>query len=668
MRKFSFFGSMLILLLSVSVAAFGQYTGSEGNAALGKVVVASDSTLGLPMSNAVDGNPATFCSVPGAAPAWMQVNLGAYYNIDGYGLMLPLGTALPSNFIVQVSGDGTTWTDLLTQGVSQDSMFTSDLDSPEPVQFFRIYMTSKHDPATISELIVFGDELEVPERPISLDPTNVGTTGFTANWEASNRATGYVLSVATDAAFTNEVVVEWWDWDVFSFDVTDLDPGTEYFYKVRAFNLAGSSTFGNVISLTTEKEAQSITFDALAAVSYGDSDFDLAATASSGLDVSYSSSNESIATITGTTLSILSSGTVTITASQDGNEIYLAAAPADQDLLVNLKELTVISAIAEIKVYDGNTDAVVSGAALDGVVGSDDVSLTGADLGVFAQSGVGTAIVVSTTMGISGADVAKYNFTAPADLSADITAKDLEVTAEDKNREECAANPEFTLTYSGFAGTEDESVLDSEAVADCAADAGSPAGDYDITVSGGAAANYTLVYVTGTLTVSLDATPPTLSVQNYTLQLDASNNGVVLASDVVTDAADNCTLADTTLSQFTFTDSDIGDVNVDVTVSDAAGNETTETVVITVVGYVGINDAEAPGGSVYPNPTYGMVQLNLNTLADELAVMDITGKTVHRKLNPGRDISLDLSEYNSGIYVINVKSGEKVHYFKVVKK
>ncbi len=670
MKKFGLLGGMLILLLSVSTAAFGQYSGTSGNVASGKVVVATDSTGGLPMGNAVDGDPVTYCSVPGAAPAWIQVNLGVYHFINGYGMILPLDTQLPRSFIVQVSADGATWTDLVTQSVGQDSMFAADLDSPDPIKFFRIYMTSKDAIASISEIVVFGDEMEVPERPISLAATNITTSGFTANWETTVGATGYVLSVATDEAFTNILpgYDKWWANQTLSFAVTELEPGTEYFYKVRAFNVAGTSTFGNKISVTTEKAAQTISFDALDAVTYGDSDFDLTATASSGLAVSYISSDESIASISGSTVTIKGTGTVSVTASQEGDNQYLVATPVSQDLVVNVKALTVINASAENKVYDGNTDAVVSGASLDGVVGSDDVSLTGADVGVFAQATVGSGIAVSTSMGISGADIAMYSFTAPADLAADITAKELTVTAEDKNREECASNPDFTITYAGFVGAEDASVLDSEPMANCAAVEGSPDGPYDITVSGGSAANYMLVYVAGTLTVTPDATPPSLSVQNFTLQLDASNNGVLFATDVVTDAADNCTIADTTLSQFIFSATDIGDVNVDVTVSDATGNETTQTAVVTVVGNVGIKDAEAIEGSVYPNPTYGLVNMELNTFADELTVMDITGKTVLRKFNPGQEISVDLSEFNSGIYVIHVKTGEKVQYFKVVKK
>ncbi|MDX2432065.1 MAG: T9SS type A sorting domain-containing protein [Bacteroides sp.] len=71
---------------------------------------------------------------------------------------------------------------------------------------------------------------------------------------------------------------------------------------------------------------------------------------------------------------------------------------------------------------------------------------------------------------------------------------------------------------------------------------------------------------------------------------------------------------------------------------------------------------------VYPNPTYGTVHLELNNFADELKVMDITGKTLISKANPDKQESIDLSDYNSGIYIIQLKFGNDVLYNKVVKK
>ena len=669
MKNMTRFNKILILLLAVSATAFSQYTGSNPNVAGGKVVVASDSINGFSPGNAVDGSLATFASIPGGAGAWIQINLGTFHYIDGYGMVLPNGAELPGTFKVQVSADEGAWTDLATQSVGQDSTFSADLDSPDPIKFVRILMSAKDDPATFAQIYVYGEEMAKPDKPTATEASEITDSSFIANWDAVDGALGYVISAATDVNFDNLLPgYDEWGNNISFWEVTDLDPGTEYFYKIRAYNLAGTSTFGNIISVTTEKATQAITFDALGASFYGDDDFDLTATATSDLVVSYSSSDETVATVTGSTISITGTGTTTITAMQDGDDMYLAADPVMQDLVVNVKDLTVIDAVAENKEYDGNTDAVVSGATLDGVVGDDDVTLTNATSGVFAQATSGAGIVVSTSMTLAGADMDKYSLAASPELAADITAKDLIAMAEDKNREACSDNPDFTVSYSGFIASEDETVITEGAVASCTADGSSPAGPYDISVTGGSAPNYMMVYAAGKLTITPDVTAPSLEVQNFTVQLDASNNGLITESDVVVSSGDNCGVTETTLSQYVFTDSDIGDVDVNVTASDAAGNESTKVSVVTVVGYVGVEGANGFTAKVYPNPTYGTVHLELNSFADELRVMDITGKTLISISNPDKQLSIDLSDYHSGIYVIQLKVGSDVLYNKLVKK
>ena len=79
---------------------------------------------------------------------------------------------------------------------------------------------------------------------------------------------------------------------------------------------------------------QTITFNAIAQKYAGDADFDPAATASSGLAVSYSSSNTAVATIVSGKVHIVATGTATITASQAGNENYTAASTVSQTLNV----------------------------------------------------------------------------------------------------------------------------------------------------------------------------------------------------------------------------------------------------------------------------------------------------------------------------------------------
>ena len=70
--------------------------------------------------------------------------------------------------------------------------------------------------------------------------------------------------------------------------------------------------------LTVTKVPQTITFGTLtkASLTEGTYSLDGEANASSGLPVSYTSSNSAVASISGDTLNLHSGGTVTITASQ----------------------------------------------------------------------------------------------------------------------------------------------------------------------------------------------------------------------------------------------------------------------------------------------------------------------------------------------------------------
>jgi len=94
-------------------------------------------------------------------------------------------------------------------------------------------------------------------------------------------------------------------------------------------------------TLTVNKANQTITFSAPTATTYDNPDFAPGATTSSGLPVSYISSNPSVATIVGGNIHIVGAGTSTITASQPGNGNYNAAASVARTLTVNKASTTV---------------------------------------------------------------------------------------------------------------------------------------------------------------------------------------------------------------------------------------------------------------------------------------------------------------------------------------
>src|SRR5205823_3504358 len=89
---------------------------------------------------------------------------------------------------------------------------------------------------------------------------------------------------------------------------------------------------------TVVKADQTITFDALAGKTYGDADFALSASASSGLTVSFSASGA--CTVTGSTVHLTGAGSCTITASQGGDSQYNPAPDVAHSFNIAAKHIT----------------------------------------------------------------------------------------------------------------------------------------------------------------------------------------------------------------------------------------------------------------------------------------------------------------------------------------
>lgn len=127
----------------------------------------------------------------------------------------------------------------------------------------------------------------------------------------------------------------------------------------------------------------------------------------------------------------------------------------------------------------------------------------------------------------------------------DITAKSfkvtiakapLKITAKNYTRKQGEANPDFGVTYEGFKNNETDAVLTTKPTVTCAATKDSPAGTYDITVSGAVAGNYEISYVAGKLTVEA-VTPPTPmpepKVTTFDEDVDNSASNKVIITFVV---------------------------------------------------------------------------------------------------------------------------------------
>ena len=110
-------------------------------------------------------------------------------------------------------------------------------------------------------------------------------------------------------------------------------------YDPRAdINNYGNTTsdhFPVIARFELKKLAQTITFDAISSKTNGDAPFDATVSTSSSLPILLSSSDESIVKIIDGKITILKDGTATITASQSGNDFYLAAQNVSQSITIS---------------------------------------------------------------------------------------------------------------------------------------------------------------------------------------------------------------------------------------------------------------------------------------------------------------------------------------------
>lgn len=106
-----------------------------------------------------------------------------------------------------------------------------------------------------------------------------------------------------------------------------------------------------VRDLVISKRVQSITFEELSLRTFGDAPFELEATSTSGLPVSFTSSNTAVATVENNMVTIVGAGTVTITASQQGDNIFKVAPPIEQVLTVNKASQTITFPILAAKTF-----------------------------------------------------------------------------------------------------------------------------------------------------------------------------------------------------------------------------------------------------------------------------------------------------------------------------
>jgi len=216
------------------------------------------------------------------------------------------------------------------------------------------------------------------------------------------------------------------------------------------------------------------------------------------------------------------------------------------NVIVVAAALTITSAAASNKPYDGTTAATITG-TLSGVVNGDVVTLNGT--GTFASANVGTGIAVTSTSTLGGSGASNYTLTQPTGLTANITQATLTITANNVTKTYGTAitggSGSTAFTSTGLASGQtigSVTIAYSSQAATTGAAGIYSAGVIPSAATGGTfiAANYTIVYADGSLIVNqktLTLTSPAASNKVYDGTTTATITGTlsgIVNSDVVT--------------------------------------------------------------------------------------------------------------------------------------
>jgi glucose/arabinose dehydrogenase len=169
----------------------------------------------------------------------------------------------------------------------------------------------------------------------------------------------------------------------------------------------------NTTYIAVFKAEQTIQFSALPTKTFGDATVELSAIASSGLPITYTSSNPNVATIATNKVTIVGAGSCTITASQAGNESFFSVSTSQTLTVLKANQTIIFPALANKAITDAPFNLTASASSSLPIAystTSNTITLTNGVVGIVAA---GRATVTASQAGNSNynaADLVSQSF------------------------------------------------------------------------------------------------------------------------------------------------------------------------------------------------------------------------------------------------------------------
>lgn len=237
--------------------------------------------------------------------------------------------------------------------------------------------------------------------------------------------TGFEVSTSINSGYSSSVVLS---------ENSGIVPETTIYVRLAAVaTVAGSPYEGNIVCSSSGATSQNVatassTVAPLSVTTTGavaeNKIYDGNNTATlSGASVTGAVNGDNLTVSGGGTFDNKNTGTdkpvtANLTLNGDNTSSYTLTQPTMLSADITPKQLTITSAVAQNKPYDGTTNAVVTG-TLTGVIAPDEVDLS--ITGMFASPNIGNNIEVTSTATLSGADTDNYSIMQLGVLTANIT-------------------------------------------------------------------------------------------------------------------------------------------------------------------------------------------------------------------------------------------------------
>lgn len=424
---------------------------------------------------------------------------------------------------------------------------------------------------------------------------------------------------------------------------------------------------------TVIKSSQVITFPALSPRVFGTGTFTLTGTSSSGLPVSYSSSNPAIATIAGNIMTITGAGTTTITAIQNGDHAYYPASEVERTLVIDKAQQT-ISFDALVEKQSGDIPFALAGTVSSGLplsYQSSDASVATVSLNIVTIRGVGTTSITATQPGDSNYEAASPVVRAlvVSKLSQQITFNVLpsKVFGDNNFNLSGASSAGLPLRYSS--SNPDVATVSANMVTITGAGTATITADQDGDNQYNAATPVTQVLTVNKAQQSISfASIAEKEVDDDPFGLDAASSSGLPVSFNSSDA----TVATVDGNVVTIR----GEGTTSITAAQT-GNDNYEpaTPVSRVLDVKLVTAIEAPSEDdihLFPNPASSSITLSCGGCRANAEVLVIVydnyGRNVMQtNMTDHKELRLEVEHLPSGIYSLHVIQGNETRYRKIVK-